>query len=56
MPPREFQQMRASLLTRGLIDAAFRLTPAGHAYCDELLAALRWTRAPVMRGQGVRGW
>jgi hypothetical protein len=52
VPPREFLKMRARLQTRGLIDAEFRLTPAGHAYGDELLARLRGTRAPVMRGKG----
>jgi hypothetical protein len=30
--------MRASLQTRGLIDAEFRLTPEGEAYCDAVVA------------------
>jgi transposase-like protein len=38
MPPREFLTMRARLQTRGLIDAEFRLTRAGEAYCDAVVA------------------
>jgi hypothetical protein len=36
--------MRTRLQTRGLIDAEFRLTRAGEAYCERLLAWLRRVR------------
>jgi len=36
--------MRQTLQTRGLIDGEFRLTAAGHAYCERLLARLAGRR------------
>ena len=38
---RLFARMRQTLQTRGLIDGEFRLTAAGHAYCERLLKLWR---------------
>lgn len=35
-----FDAMRASLVERGLLSADFKLTPAGHAHADVLIAEL----------------
>ncbi len=36
-----FDRMRNSLVARGLLDREYRLTPAGNAYVDDLIAELR---------------
>lgn len=36
-----FHAMRAGLVAHGLIDAEYRLTPAGNAHVDALLVKLR---------------
>lgn len=39
-----FERMRANLVARGLIDAGFRITPAGTAYAGEIIRDLRMQR------------
>ena len=36
-----FDAMRANLIKRGLLDPERRLTPAGHAYVDNLIRDLK---------------
>lgn len=38
--------MRADLVARGLLDAEFRLTEAGHAHVDALIGVLLVSQAP----------
>lgn len=46
MPDPAFLAMRADLVDRGLLTGEFRLTPAGHAHVDALVAELATAEAP----------
>ena len=41
----DFIMMRTGLVQRGLLSTGFHLTPAGHAYCADLIAELFETEA-----------
>lgn len=50
-----FEAMRASLVERGLIDAEYRLTPAGFEYTEDLIARLSQVHDQVdYKGSTVR--
>ena len=50
-----FEVMRASLVTRGLLTADFRLTEAGNAHAEQLIADLGNAKEDeVWAGRSVR--
>lgn len=42
-----FEAMKADLVARGLIDREGRVTPAGDAYTDQLIADLKSAELPA---------
>lgn len=44
----DFKQMRASLVERGMLDGAGRITPAGMDYTDRIIADLKSKEAPAI--------
>jgi hypothetical protein len=48
-----FNSMRESLVARGLLDCEYRLTAAGNAYADKLIAERKVETARLSMGQSA---